>query len=99
VVQFRLIGELLLIQAWDSIMTPGQDFIEPGTVLKCDALQIKLLFSTLHSSVPYARIKLLFETFKIKYFFPFETNHWYTAEKEKTNDTKSYQGSNVLHFL
>jgi hypothetical protein len=57
-------------------MTPGQDFIEPDTVLKCGALQIKLpafrrtskvIFSTLHSSVdcrppvgPYARIKLLF---------------------------------------
>jgi hypothetical protein len=37
-----LLGELVLIQAWDSIMTPGQDFIEPDTVLKCGALQIKL---------------------------------------------------------
>ena len=26
--------------------------------------------------------------------------HWYTAEKEKTNDTtESYEGSNVLHFF
>jgi hypothetical protein len=32
-----LLGELVLIQAFYSIMTPGQDFIEPDTVLKCGA--------------------------------------------------------------
>ena len=41
VLKFLLIGELVLIQAWDSIMTPGQDFIEPDTVLKCGALANK----------------------------------------------------------
>jgi hypothetical protein len=41
VLKFLLIGELVLIQVWDSIMTPGQDFIEPDTVLKCEALTNK----------------------------------------------------------
>jgi hypothetical protein len=46
---------------------------------------------------PYARIKLRFKTFKIWGFWAqniikmkreVRQIHWYTAEKEKTNDTK-----------
>jgi hypothetical protein len=45
---------------------------------------------------PYARIKLRFKIFKIKYLGAFGLKmkrevrriHWYTAVKEKTNDTK-----------
>jgi hypothetical protein len=48
-----------------SIMTPGQDFIEPDTVLKCGALQIKLpatskvIFSTVHCSVGRQLVRTL----------------------------------------
>jgi hypothetical protein len=62
----------------------------------------KVIFSTLKFFCPppvgpYARIKLRFKTFKIKYFRAqniikmkreVRRIHWYTAEKEKTNDTK-----------
>ena len=53
-------GRWLSFEVFVSIITPVQDFIEPDTVLKCGALQIKLpafpptskvTFSTLHSSV------------------------------------------------
>ena len=59
---------------------------------------------------PYARIKLRFKTFKIKYFGAFgskyyqneernKTNpHWYTAEKEKTNYTKVINNTISLGF-
>ena len=57
---------------------------------------------------PYARIKLRFKTFKIKYFWAQNTIkmkrkvrriHWYTAEKEKTNDTKVIKDQTYCIFL
>ena len=69
---------------------PVQDFIQSDTVL-LRPIQIKL------PEFPPARIKLRFKTFKIKYLGAFglikmkrevRQIHWYTAEKEKTNDTK-----------
>ena len=90
-----------------------------NTVLKCarpyPTLQVKLylvrynLLQDCQPPVgPYARIKLRFKTFKIKYFWAQNTIkmkrkvrriHWYTAENEKTNDTKVIKDQTYCIFL
>ena len=82
-----------------------------GVYLQCSYLQVFFYYKSVFSPFrlgPYARIKLRFKTFKIKYFWAQNTIkmkrevrqiHWYTAEKEKTNDTKVIKDQTYCIFL